>query len=153
MREVCLGAYAHQDVPFEKLVEELQPTRSLSHSGLFQVMFVLQNVPLAAQELAGLTICPFEIENTTAKFDLSLCLQETGAGLQGYLEYNTDLFEASTIERMIGHLLTLLEAVVANPGQRIADLALLTELIAQVGEDDPEVTRAKTLLEFMEGNE
>ena len=127
VRKITLEAYEHQDVPFEKLVEELQPERTLSHSPLFQAMFVLQNVPVATQELAGLTISPFEIENTTAKFDVSLCLQETPAGLQGYLEYNTDLFLCATIERMSTHLVTLLEAIVTNPAQRIAHLSLLPE--------------------------
>jgi amino acid adenylation domain-containing protein len=127
VRKVTLEAYEHQDVPFEKLVEELQPERTLSHSPLFQTMFVLQNVPLATQELAGLTISPFEIEHTTAKFDLSLCLQETPAGLQGYLEYNTDLFTSRTIEQVSAHLITLLEAIVAAPIQRIAYLPLLSE--------------------------
>jgi amino acid adenylation domain-containing protein len=127
VRKVTLGAYERQDMPFEKVVEDVQPARSLSHATLFQVMFVLQNVPLAAQELAGLTISPVEIEHTTAKFELSLCLRESVQGLSGYLEYNTDLFEGSTIERFVGHFLTVLEAVVADPGQRIADLSLLTE--------------------------
>lgn len=126
VREVTLGAYEHQDVPFEKVVEDLQPTRTSSYATLFQVMFELQNVPLAAQELAKLTVSPVEIENATAKFELSLCLREGVQGLSGYLEYNTDLFEASTIERFVGHFQKLLEAVVADPSQRIADLPLLT---------------------------
>ncbi len=126
VREVTLQAYDHQDVPFEKLVEELQPARDLRYSPLFQVMFVLQNVPLATQELPGFMISPLEVERGTAKFDVSLTLQETEQGLSGYLEYNTDLFDADTIERMLGHFLTLLEAVVADPSRRIADLPLLT---------------------------
>lgn len=126
VREVTLGAYEHQDVPFEKVVEDLQPTRTSSYATLFQVMFELQNVPLAAQELAKLTVSPVEIENATAKFELSFCLREDVQGLSGYLEYNTDLFEASTIERFVGHFQKLLEAVVADPSQRIADLPLLT---------------------------
>lgn len=127
VREVTLGAYEHQDVPFEKVVEDVQVARSLRHATLCQVMFELQNVPLAEQELAGLTLRPVEVEHTTAKFELSLCLRESGQGLNGYLEYNTDLFKGSTIERFVGHFLTVLEAVVADPGQRIADLPLLTE--------------------------
>src|SRR6266566_5336432 len=132
VREVTLQAYDHQDVPFEKLVEELQPARNLRYSPLFQVMFVLQNVPLAAQDLSGLVISPFKLENTTAKFDLSLCLQETEQGLSGYLEYNTDLFEASSIERMLGHFQRLLEAIVADPTRRLADLPLLSEAEQQL---------------------
>lgn len=127
VREVTMAAYEHQEVPFEKLVEELQPTRDLSHSALFQVLFVLQNVPLAAQELPGFTISPVEVECGTAKFDVMLCLQETSNGLRACLEYNSDLFEASTIGRMLGHFRRLLEAVVAHPDQRIASLPLLTE--------------------------
>ncbi|MFL5628991.1 MAG: condensation domain-containing protein, partial [Ktedonobacteraceae bacterium] len=126
VREVTLGAYEHQDIPFEKVVEDVQVARSLRHATLCQVMFELQNVPLAEQELAGLTLRPVEVEHTTAKFELSLCLRESVQGLSGYLEYNTDLFEVSTIERFVGHFLTVLEAVVADPGQRIADLPLLT---------------------------
>ena len=126
VRAVTLGAYEQQDVPFEKVVEDVQVTRSLRHATLCQVMFELQNVPLAEQELAGLTLRPVEVEHTTAKFELSLCLRESEQELSGYLEYNTDLFEGSTIERFMGHFLTALEAVVADPGQRIADLPLLT---------------------------
>src|SRR6266568_2834330 len=127
VREGTLEAYDHQDVPFEKLVEELQPARSLSHSPLFQVMFVLQNVPLAAQDLAGLAVSRVEVERGTAKFDLSLCLQETAQGLSGFVEYNSDLFDAPTIERMIGHFERLLQSVVADPGRRIANLVLLSD--------------------------
>lgn len=127
VREVTMTAYEHQEAPFEKLVEELQPARDLSHSALFQVLFVLQNVPLAAQELPGFTISPVEVECGTAKFDVMLCLQETGDGLRACLEYNSDLFEANTIGRMLGHFRRLLEAVVAHPDLCLATLPLLTE--------------------------
>ncbi|HLH61200.1 MAG TPA: amino acid adenylation domain-containing protein [Ktedonobacteraceae bacterium] len=126
VRQVTLGAYDSQDLPFEKLVEDLQPERSLSHNPLFQVMFILQNMPLAEQELAGLTISQVAIENNTAKFDLSLCLQETPEGLTGFIEYNTDLFETSTIERMAGHFQRVLEMMVANPEQKITAFTLLS---------------------------
>src|SRR3989440_2309386 len=126
VRAVTMDAYEHQDVPFEKLVEELLPTRDLSHSALFQVLFVMQNGPLAKQELPGFTISPIDVECGTAKFDVLLRLQETADALHGYLEYNTDLFEASTIERMMGHFRQLLEAVVTDPDQHIAALPLLT---------------------------
>ncbi|HEX8474859.1 MAG TPA: amino acid adenylation domain-containing protein, partial [Pyrinomonadaceae bacterium] len=126
VREVCLGAYAHQDVPFEKLVEELQPQRSLHHSPLFQVMFVLQNAPLPSLELRGLKLAPLPIEKSDSKFDLTLSLEETRDGLKGVLEYDTDIFDAAAIRRLCGHFETLLEGVVANPTQRLSELPLLT---------------------------
>jgi amino acid adenylation domain-containing protein len=127
VKQTTLQAYDHQEVPFEKLVEELHPERDLSHNPLFQVMFILQNGPVGARELAGLTITSLEMENQTAKFDLSLCLEETEQGLSGYLEYSSDLFEASSIEQMQGHLLTLLQGILADPNQRIGQLPFLTE--------------------------
>ena len=127
VRQVTLGAYDHQDLPFEKLVEDLQPERSLSHNPLFQVMFILQNMPLAAQELAGITITQVAIENSTAKFDLSLCLQETAQGLTGFIEFNTDLFESSTIERLSAHFQYVLEMMVADPQQDITAFSLLSQ--------------------------
>jgi len=128
VREVALGAYAHQDLPFEQLVEELKPQRSLSHTPLFQVMFVLQNAPMSALELPGLTLSPLESDSGTAKFDLTLYMTETEGGLVGSLEYNTDLFKESTISRMAGHLQTLLSGIVANPQQHLWELPLLTEV-------------------------
>ncbi|NJM19925.1 MAG: amino acid adenylation domain-containing protein [Richelia sp. SM1_7_0] len=127
VREVALGAYAHQDLPFELLVERLQPQRDLSHAPLFQVMFVLQNAPMSALELPGLTLTPLEGDNDTSKFDLTLYMTETESGLVGSLEYNTDLFEKNTIQRMVSHLQTLLSGIVANPQQRLSELPLLTE--------------------------
>ena len=127
VREVSLGAYGHQDVPFERLVEELQPERDLSHTPLFQVAFALQNVPHEQMELEGLSLRSEESDNRTAKFNLVLILQETDAGLQGSLTYNTDLFDASTIERMVRHFTILLSAIAANPDQPIAALPMLTE--------------------------
>ena len=127
VREVSLAAYAHQDLPFEMLVETLQPQRDLSHTPLFQVMFVLQNAPIADLELAGLKISPLSTENTTAKFDLTLSMENIEEGLVGVWEYNTDLFDDSTIERMSGHFVTLLEDIVANPTKPILRLSLLTE--------------------------
>src|SRR5207249_7401033 len=103
VREVALGAYAHQDLPFERLVEALQPERHLSLTPLFQVMFALQNAPLPALELPDLTLRSLELESTMAKFDLSLSMQEDAQRLEGAIEYNRDLFEAATIGRMLGH--------------------------------------------------
>ncbi|MBW4556597.1 MAG: amino acid adenylation domain-containing protein [Trichormus sp. ATA11-4-KO1] len=127
VQEVALGAYAHQDLPFELLVEELQPQRDLSHTPLFQVMFVLQNAPMSALELPGLTISPLNFDNGTAKFDLTLDMTETEQGLFGTLEYDTDLFTETSIKRMAGHLQTLLAGIVTNPQQRLAESSLLTE--------------------------
>jgi amino acid adenylation domain-containing protein len=131
VREVTLGAYAHQDLPFEQLVEALQPERNLSHQPLFQVMFVLQNAPMSALELPDLTLSSLEMESSTAKFDLTLSIEDTEQGLVGSLEYNTDLFDAATISRMLEHFQTLLEGIVANPDQRLSDLPLLTQLERQ----------------------
>src|SRR6185503_9204454 len=127
VKEVCLGAYAHQDVPFEKLVEELQPERSLNHSPLFQVVLTLQNAPMGALELPDLVLSTIEQQRAETQFDLILNMQEAEGKLSGALHYNTDLFEAATIKRMLGHFQTLLAAVVADPGQRLSRLPLLTE--------------------------
>ncbi|QDL09660.1 non-ribosomal peptide synthetase [Brasilonema octagenarum UFV-E1] len=126
VREVALGAYAHQNLPFEMLVEALQPERDLSYTPLFQVMFALQNASTSQVELTGLTVTPLITEGTTAKFDLTLIMQNTATGLVGFWEYNTDLFDASTIERLTGHFVTLLEGIIANPQQQISQLPLLT---------------------------
>ncbi len=126
VREVTLGAYAHQDLPFEKLVEELQPERNLSHHPLFQVMFVLQNAPSQDIKLSSLSLSFLKLENQTAKFDLSLSMEETSSGLRGEFEYNTDLFEAATISRMIGHFQNLLQNILANPEQHLGSLCLLS---------------------------
>ncbi|MDJ1181649.1 amino acid adenylation domain-containing protein [Roseofilum sp. BLCC_M143] len=126
VRQVSLDAYAHQDLPFEQLVEALQPPRSLSHSPIFQVMFALQNAPRKPLELPGLSFNWLPLETAKAKFDLFLSMEETEAGLIGYWEYNRDLFEQSTIRRMMGHFETLLGAILANPEARVGELPLLT---------------------------
>ena len=142
VREVALGAYSHQNLPFEMLVEALQPERSLSHTPLFQVMFVFENTPISTAELTGLTVNPLVVKNTTTKFDLTLAILNTATGLVGIWEYNTDLFDASTIERMAGHFVTLLEGIVANPKERVSQLPLLTAVEQQqllVGWNDTSV--------------
>ena len=126
VREVALGAFAHQELPFEKLVEELKPERSLSYTPLFQVVFAFQSMNTPPPALPGLRVTLPYIENTTAKFDLTLLATETEAGINCTFEYNTDLFEAATIARMLDHLQRLFEAAVANPLQRIGDLPLLS---------------------------
>ncbi|MEH2157011.1 non-ribosomal peptide synthetase, partial [Nostoc sp.] len=126
IREMALSAYAHQDLPFEMLVEALQPERDISHTPLFQVMFVLNNAPTSEIELTGLSVSSLPIESSTAKFDLTLGMENTSNGLFAGWEYNSDLFDGSTIERMTSHFVTLLEAIVANPEQRISQLPMLT---------------------------
>ena len=125
VREVTLGAYAHQDLPFEKLVEELQPQRDISRNPLFQVMFLL-NVPEQPPHLPGLHVTPLDLPNGTAMFDVALSLTEDPQGLTACLEYNTDLFDPPTITRLLRHFQTLLEGMVANPHQSLATLPMLT---------------------------
>jgi amino acid adenylation domain-containing protein len=127
VRETALGAYAHQDLPFEMLVEELQPERDLNHTPLFQVMFVLQNAPRQTLELSDLRLSLQETTSGTSKFDLTLLVQPTDDGLLASVEYSTDLFDARMMRRMLGHLRVLLEGVTANPELRVAELPLLTE--------------------------
>jgi len=126
VREVALGAYARQELPFEKLVEELRPERTLNHSPLFQVVFHLRNVPQKLVNLPHLQMEVLRYESGTAQFDLTLALRETPDGLEVEVEYNTDLFDAATITRMVGHYQTLLEGLVTNPDASIATLPLLT---------------------------
>ncbi|MDD5462574.1 MAG: amino acid adenylation domain-containing protein [Methylococcales bacterium] len=127
VREVCLGAYAHQDIPFEKLVSQLQVQRDRSRHPLFQVMLVLQSSSvLQDMKLPGLTINELTVANETAMFDLSISLLEHADGLTGAIEYSTDLFNAETITRLAGHFQTLLVAIVEHPETAIADLPILT---------------------------
>ncbi|WP_375501071.1 amino acid adenylation domain-containing protein [uncultured Nostoc sp.] len=126
IKSTALEAYIHQDLPFEKLVEEIQPNRDLSYNPLFQVMFVLQNVPISNPRLSDVSITCQEAYNGTSKFDLTLFMEDDEQGLVATCEYNTDLFNADTIARMLVHFQTLLESIVSNPEQRIANLQLLT---------------------------
>ncbi|MEW5931541.1 MAG: amino acid adenylation domain-containing protein, partial [Gemmatimonadota bacterium] len=126
VRETALGAYAHQDLPFERLVEELAPERSLAHNPLFQVMFALQN-----QEVGPLTLGPVEMEplergGLGAKFDVRVTLAEAGERIEGQLLYRADLFEGATVARMAEHFRLLLESAVADPDRRVGALPLLT---------------------------
>jgi amino acid adenylation domain-containing protein len=126
-RITALDAYEHQDLPFEKIIEELNPERNLSRSPLFQVMFALQNAPKTTLALTDLRVRPVDIERETAKFDLTLLMEETAGSLTAILEYNTDLFEHDTIGRMLAYFQTLLQGIVANPEQRISELPILTQ--------------------------
>ncbi len=126
LKSVAAGAYAHQDLPFEKLVEELEPERQLSHSPLFQVMFVLQNAPVPAVALSGLTLAPVPARSGTSKFDLSLYLWEGGPELAGFIEYNTDLFDPATVSRLRDHFVRLVQETLADPERRVSELPLLS---------------------------
>lgn len=124
----AVEAYAHQEVPFERLVEELQPKRDLSRTALFQVMFVLQNLPTTdVATLPGLRLKGIDYDRGLSKFDLSLTLGETENGLEGMLEYNTDLFERDTMERMATYWVHLLEQVGEDAGRRLWELELMEE--------------------------
>ena len=128
VRDVCLDAFAHQDLPFDKLVEILKPERSLKYSPLFQVKLVLQNTPADRLELPGLTLELLGMDRETAQFDLLLNLTDTQQGLSGALEYNADIFNASTVSQIVKNFQILLEHVVEQPDSRLDDLK---ELLAQ----------------------
>ncbi|MDR9899826.1 amino acid adenylation domain-containing protein, partial [Aetokthonos hydrillicola Thurmond2011] len=125
VREVTLAAYAHQDLPFEELVQALQPERALNHNPLVQVVFNLQNTPTSSWEVPGLVLTHLSVDNKTAKFDLFLELTETPTGLVGYFEYSTDLFAPATITRMAGHFQKLLEDIIVNPDVKVSNICLL----------------------------
>ena len=142
-RQTTLAAFDHQDLPFEKLVDELKPERSLSHQPLIQVMFALQNAPLGALALPGLTLEPVHLGAVIAKFDLTLSLMEEGDALFGLLEHNTDLFDAATILRLSGHWGVLLTALATDPDLPVSALPLLApaerhQLLAEWGDAHPE---------------
>jgi amino acid adenylation domain-containing protein len=148
VREVCLGAYAHQDVPFEKLVEELHPERSLSHNPLFQVMFTADIAKGGAQpDACGLSLSLVKTHEEAAKFDLTLSVVETDEGVSGAIEYSTDQFDADTVERMAGHYRNLIASALANPDLPISRLAVLSaeeseRLLSGGREDGARVHRA-----------
>ena len=127
VKETALGAYAHQALPFERIVEEVQPTRSLSYPPIFQVMFALQNQPRVAFSLPGLHVTAVPQVRESAKYDLTLFVAQADGRLWCQLEYNTDLFDAATATRLLGHFEVLLDGLVARPQQRVADLPLLAE--------------------------
>lgn len=126
VRETTLQAYAHQDVPFERVVEAVQPVRLLSHTPIFQVVFAMQNAPTQPVSLSEISLEPIEVNRGTTKFDITLFIEEIDAGLSGTLEYNTDLFEAATIQRMAGHWQTLLQAAAEAPYTPVNQLPMLT---------------------------
>ena len=138
VKQTALGAYAHQDLPFEKLVEELHPERHLNQNPLFQVVFALQNAPMKALELPGITLSPQQLDVETTRFDLEFHLWEStphnnfwvedSGGISGFVIYSTDLFDETTITRMLEHFRILLEGIVKNPEQRLSELPVLSEL-------------------------
>ena len=126
VKEITLSAYGHQDIPFEQVVEAVQPPRSLSHTPVFQVMFALQNMPQATLELPGLTLVPQAVVRQAAQFDLSLSLAEAGDQLVGDITYASDLFDRHTIERWVGHLQSVMKAMVRDADQTLGQLGLLS---------------------------
>ena len=126
VRERSLEAYAHQDLPFEKLVEQLHPERDLAHPPLFQVMFAFENYPIALPRVGDLSLENVEFDTQVSNFDLTLdiALQEKGLGAS--MEYNTDLFDRLTVRRWLENFEVLLEGIAANPDRRISDLPILT---------------------------
>ncbi len=125
VRQVCLAAYAHQDLPFEKLVEELHPERHLSRNPLVDVAFAFQNTPHAALKLGGASVSHVDVDSGICRFDLQLFMEEAGDQLRGNFSYNADLFDDPTIARMAEHFVNLLERIVVDPDQPIGQLTLL----------------------------
>jgi non-ribosomal peptide synthetase component F len=128
VRETALGAYANQDVPFERLVTELQIDRQLGQSPLFQTWFVLQNTPMPSFELPGLQLTLSDLDVGVVRHDLKLDLTETAMGLEGFFEYKTARFEAIAITRLASLYQTLLETVIAQPD---IPLSLLTQVLSE----------------------
>ncbi len=127
VREVALGAYSNQDIPFDRVVEAINPTRALSHGPLFEVLFSLQEAPASALSLRGLELQPLEVEGGSTKAALSLTLETQGEGMSAALQYSAELFDASTIERMLRHWVRLIEAIIAEPERPISRLPLLAD--------------------------
>jgi amino acid adenylation domain-containing protein len=155
VRESALGAYAHQELPFETLVEKLQPERSMSHTPIFQVAFAYQNGFTEALELPGLTLRRVELEHRTTKFDLTVTATETPNGLNVSVEYNIDLFNDDTIARLLKHYRILLEGAVADPNRCISDLTVLSAaeqrlLLSAWNETRAEYPRDKCVHELFE---
>ncbi|MEE8586949.1 MAG: amino acid adenylation domain-containing protein, partial [Acidobacteriota bacterium] len=154
-RQTALEAYAHQDIPFEQVVEALQPERSLSRTPLFQVMFALQNVPAAELELPGLKLVPIQRAEPLAKFDLTLTMSEGEKGLAGALSYSTDLFDPTTARRLVEQLRRFLEAMAQDPGQRPSQLCWLgraerQQLLLEYNDNRSRYPRQATLAALFE---
>jgi amino acid adenylation domain-containing protein len=155
VRTSCLAAFAHQELPFEKLVEELQPERSLNHNPLFQTFFAFQQTPLPVLTLPGLSSESLEVSSNSSKFDLTLSLAEYNHTLVGFFEYSTDLFEPTTIDRMSEHYWRLLEGIVADPDCPIAMLPLLSraerqQLLIEWNDTEAEYVKDKCISQLFE---
>jgi non-ribosomal peptide synthetase component F len=130
MRDIALGAFNHQDVPFEKLLEELQPVRTLSHNPLFQVWFVLQNAQAERATFVELTTELLNVESEATRHDLQLTLWETADGFEGAFNYSTDLFEPESIALLEKQFLALMDKISAHPESRLSDLRVLLASVA-----------------------
>ena len=155
VRSVALGAYTHQDLPFERLVEELQPERHLNSNPLVQVVFAVQNAPMEELKLKGLQLSRLELEYNTTRFDMEWHILEHPQGLNVIVAYATDLFAQETIRRMLGHFQTLLSGVVANPQSRLWELPLLSatehqQLLVNWNDTQIEYPRDKCIHELFE---
>src|SRR6185369_8963715 len=163
VREVCLGAYAHQEVPFEMLVEQLQPERDMSHTPLFQVMLNLLNVSANAGSADGVPVTGDELsvgslasgEGLASKFDLSLSAQEQNEQLYLWLTYNAELFDESTVRRILGHFQNVFESLVSEPEQRLSELALTSDaerhqMLVEWNETEHEYPREQSVVELFE---
>ncbi|HYG63434.1 MAG TPA: condensation domain-containing protein, partial [Thermoanaerobaculia bacterium] len=155
VREAALAAHAHQDVPFEKLVQELAPERSLAHTPLFQVMLSMQSFPSTAIGLPGLSMTPVALETTAVRFDLELTFAEEGDELGARLDFASGLFDRATIRRLAGHLEALLEGATADPDQRLSELPLLAaaeghQLLAEWNDTGPPLPERVLLHDLVE---
>ncbi len=149
VREVALGAYAHQEMPFDKLVQELQPERSLSHNPIVQALFVMQNLPPKERNLTGLKLSAFELPITRSKFDLAVFVVDRPEELTCYWLYSTDLFDAATIHKMARHFETLLTNAVANPDNRIGAIQYLSDEEVQEQESGKKQKKQSTLKKLL----
>ncbi len=155
VREMVLGAYAHQELPFEQMIDELHFERNSTQTPLISAMFVLQHAQGQNFRLPDLSVEPVALNTGTAKFDLTLFVEETASGLKAGIEYSMDLYEKATIQRMLGHLQALLEGIVANPTARISELPLMTEaerrqVLVEWNATQTHYSREKTIGELFE---
>lgn len=154
IKEIALNAYAHQDIPFEMIVEELNPRRNMSASPFFQTMFVMQNAPSLKLEFSHVTLTPFDLFTPTAKFDLTFVVDPGGKNLACQIVYNTDLFELQTINRMANHYTTLLESCLKNPNEIIDNIELITQeekkFFAQLATPKQPLSGSKNIIDLFE---
>jgi amino acid adenylation domain-containing protein len=155
VRQTVLDAFEHQAYPFPLLVERLQPERSLSREPIFQAFFIFDNEPAAAPQLPGVTISSLDIDTQAVQFDLELRLTDMGHGLKGTFAYSTDLFEKSTISRMLVHFQNLLESLLADPERRLSEVTILSEaecrqVLVEWNDTDRQYARGRCLHELFE---